>query len=280
MGEGVFFLPTGNLALVTFQKDNSKGTRFGSRVVVFDTDKVESKYDLQLPRNHPECNIEGNLKEHGPNPEVAFIAPKSDTLALTLDLYGAIAFTKLSSALEGKWENLEYISCAQDGSFGNAFPDRGCLFETGGKEHLLISNASPNGGLVLFDVAAHKVEQKFAASAGAENPVFLSRSQKVVTCISGKIKTRAGEKQDKIYKPGKRPAGLRCRSSRTGEGCHAGAHYLRQTGVSRGSSRTWGKQSYFPGAGRPRPGERPWYSTISTNAKSSTANPPKAKCRG
>ena len=206
-GEGIFFLPTGNLgnlgnlALVTFQKDNSKGTRFGSRVVVFDLDKTESKFDLQLPRNHPECNIKGNLKEQGPNPEVAFIAPKSDTLALTLDLYGAIAFTKLSSVLEGKWENLDYVSCAQDGSLGNAFPDRGCLFEAGGKERLLISNASPNGGLVLFDVASHKVEQKFAASAGAENPVFLSKSKKVVTCISGKIKTRGDEKQNKIYKP-------------------------------------------------------------------------------
>ena len=200
-GEGLFLLPDHKTVLIPFQKDNSKGTHFGSRMLVFDLDTMTPRFDLQLPRNHPDLNIVGNLKEQGPNPEVAFMSPKNDTVMLTLDLYGAIAFAKLSSALEGKWDNLEYIPSSMDGTWGNAFPDRGLLFTSADKDYLLISNASPDGGLVLFDVATRKVIGKYPAPGGCENPVLLSHGQKVVTVTSGKTKTRLTIKQDKEFYP-------------------------------------------------------------------------------
>lgn len=189
-GESILFLPDNKTALIPFQKDSGKGKRFGSRLLVFDLEKLAPRFDLPLPRNHPELHIEGNLKEQGPNPEIAFVSTKSDTLALTLDLYGAVAFAKLSSALEGKWDRLDYYPTSLDGSWGTAFPDRGLLFEIAGKDYLLITNASPNGGLVLFDVAERKIVGKFPATAGCETPVFLPKSQRAVTVLSGKSKTR------------------------------------------------------------------------------------------
>jgi hypothetical protein len=200
-GEGLFLMPDHKTVLVPFQKDSSKGTHFGSRMLVFDLDSMTPRFDLQLPRNHPDLHIVGNLKEQGPDPEVAFMSPKDDTVMLTLDLYGAIAFAKLSSALAGKWDNLEYIPCSMDGSWGNAFPDRGLLFTSADKDYLLISNASPNGGLVLYDVATRKIIDKYPAPGGCETPVLLSHSQKVVTVSSGKTKTRLAIKQEKVFKP-------------------------------------------------------------------------------
>lgn len=202
-GEGITFLPNEPVAFVAFQKDSGKGKRFGSRLLIFDPVQNRPRFDLLLPRNKPELHIEGNLKEQGPNPELVFISAKSDTVTLTLDLYGAIAFAKLSSALIGKWDTLDYYTTALDGSWGNAFPDRGLLFTVGEKDYLLISNASPNGGLVLFDVAERAIISKFPASAGCETPVFLPKSQRAVTVISGKKKTRSPSKLVQEYDPGK-----------------------------------------------------------------------------
>jgi len=200
-GESILPLPDKSLALVSFQKDSKKGKHLGSRLVVLDLDSFSAKYDLQLPRDHPELHVQGNEKEQGPNPEVVLIAPKSDTVILTLDLYGGIAFAKLSSALDGKLEKLQYVSSALDGSWGKSFPDRASLFEVGGKEYLLVSNASPDGGLALFDVANRKVIQKFEAASGCETPILLQASSRLVTSVSGKIKSRDAGKVEKSSSP-------------------------------------------------------------------------------
>lgn len=201
-GEDILFLPDKNLALLSFQKDGKSGKNKGSRIVLLDLPTVTPKADLPLPREYPALNIPANKREQGPNPELIFIAPKSNTLAVSLDLYGAVAFADLDAALRGQWKNLTYIPTAPDGSWGTAFPDRGTFFELGGKEYLLIANASENGGLALFDVAARKILQTFEAPAGAERPIFLPKLKKAVTVISGKIKQRTPEGLEKDTAPG------------------------------------------------------------------------------
>lgn len=201
-GEDILVLPEKGLALVTFQKDSSKGKHLGSRVVVLDLASMSAKHDLQLPRNRTDLHLDGSKKEQGPNPEVVIAAPKSDTMILTLDLYGAIGFARLSSALQGRLDKLDYVSSALDGSWGTSFPDRASLFEVGGKEYLMVSNASVDGGLTLFDVAARKKLQGFPEAAGCETPVLLSNSNKLVTAESGKIKTRDTAKVEKGSTPG------------------------------------------------------------------------------
>lgn len=199
-GEDIFFLP--EKVLVSFQKDSKEGKHKGGRVVLLDLKGFTVKGDLQLPRDYPDLHIEGNKKEQGPCPEMLFVAPKSNTLAISLDLYGAIAFADLDDALRGHLKNLSYIPSSPDGAWGTAFPDRGLLFEAGGKEYLLIANASENGGLVLFDVAQRKIVQSFGAEAGTETPVLLPELKKAVTVISGKAKKRAADGLEKETTPG------------------------------------------------------------------------------
>lgn len=189
-GENILPLTDKQVALVSFQKDSKKGKHLGSRLVVFDPQRFDARHDLPLPRDHPELHIAADLREQGPNPEIIFVAPKSNTLALTLDLYGAVAFADLDAALKGEWKNLEYLPVSLDGAWGTAFPDRGLLFETGGRERLLISNASDNGGIVLVDVTERKITQTFPCQAGAEMPVWLPAAKKAVTVVSGKVKAR------------------------------------------------------------------------------------------
>ncbi|TLD71298.1 hypothetical protein FEM03_07140 [Phragmitibacter flavus] len=189
-GEDILFLPDKQVALVSFQKDSKKGKHMGSRLLVFDPKPFTPRHDLSLPRNRPELHIAADLREQGPNPELIFVAPKSNTIALTLDLYGALAFADLDAALKGEWKNLEYVSTALDGAWGTSFPDRGMQFEAGGRERLLVSNASDNGGLVLVNLKERKITQTFPAQAGAEHPIWLPTAKKAVTVISGKVKAR------------------------------------------------------------------------------------------
>jgi len=201
-GEDILFLPEKDLALVSFQKDSKEGKHLGSRLVLLDLHTFTAKADLPLPRDNLKLNIEANKKEQGPNPELIFLSPKSNTIALSLDLYGAMAFADLDAALRGQWKNLEYIPTAPDGSWGHSFPDRGTLFELGGKDYLLIANAAENGGMVLFDVKARKVIQTFPVEAGAETPVYLPKEKKLVTAISGKTKLRTLDGLEKSSTPG------------------------------------------------------------------------------
>jgi len=192
-GEHIRFLPDGKTALITFQKDSKKGKHRGSRLVVFDLPSFRARYDLELPRDRPDLHINKDEKEQGPNPELVFIAPRSNTVLLTLDLYGAIAFADYGALLRGKWKHLEQVPSSMDGSWGSAFPDRGTLFEKEGREYFLVANASKDGGIALFDVAKRRIIGRFPASAGGEPPIYLPRLSKAVTVISGKLKTRTLE---------------------------------------------------------------------------------------
>jgi hypothetical protein len=181
-----------SLALATLQKDGKNG-RKGSRLLVFHPQESAPLHDIYLPRDRPDLHMKGNEKEQRPNPELIFISDRTNTLLITLDLYGALAFADLDAAMEGKLQNYETRSTAIDESWGSAFPDRGLLFERGGKDWLLVSNASADGGLVLFDVAKRKRVAAFPAPAGTEDPVELRRAGIVATVVSGKVKARTAD---------------------------------------------------------------------------------------
>ena len=57
--------------------------------------------DVRLPRTHPELHIEGNLKEQGPSPEIVLVSEQTNTLLVTLDLYGAVAMMDWSPMQAG-----------------------------------------------------------------------------------------------------------------------------------------------------------------------------------
>ncbi len=201
-GEEAIVVPEKGLILVSFQKDSGRGKHQGSRLVGLGVADLSPRFDLQFPREMPEMHISESQKEQGPNPEKIFLARKSNTLAVTLDLYGAVAFASLDEALEGRWNNLIYVSSAKDGSFGTAFPDRGLLFELGNKEYLLVSNASEEGGMVIFDVASRTMIQAIETETGAEQPIYLPANNKIVTVLSGKTKSRTNSGLEKDNSPG------------------------------------------------------------------------------
>ncbi len=189
-GEDVLVLSNGQTAIASFQKDDDDSDATGSRLVILGLDPLAHRHDLQLPRDHPDLHIEGNPSEQGPNPEKLFAFPDSNTLAITLDLYGAVAFTDLDAALDGRLENYTAVPSADDDRWGVAFPDRGLGFAHGGRDWLLVTNASPDGGLALFDVAARSRVHVFPASAGAETPVLIPTLDTIATVVSGKVKSR------------------------------------------------------------------------------------------
>ena len=201
-GEEIFLLPGAPAAFVTFQKDSKEGDAQGSRMLVFDLNAFVPTHDLLLPRDHPNLHIPSALKEQGPSPELIFVSRRTNTLILSLDLYGALAFADLDAAYRGEWKNLKYVASSLPGTWGNSFPDRGLLFNTGGREFLLVSNASTNGGLVLADVATRTIRQEFPAPAGAETPVQISTTGKIATVVSGKIKSKTESGLSKGYEPG------------------------------------------------------------------------------
>ncbi len=89
---------SGKFVVVSFQKDSSSGKKKGNRLVVLKQSDLSVVADLPLPRNYPDLHIQGNPKEAGPGPEVICISPTTDTLAVTLDLYGAVAMTLVCGA--------------------------------------------------------------------------------------------------------------------------------------------------------------------------------------
>jgi len=200
-GEFIRILPGGDKALVSFQKDDDNSPALGNRIVLLQMNPLEVHADMPLPRNHEDLHISGNPREQGPGPEVVMVCPKSNTLAVTLDLYGAIAFADLAAALQGNLENMSYVPTAVDGSWGNSFPDRATLVEVGDNEYLLVSNASLNGGLALFDVAKRQAIQHLPAAAGAEAPIDFPQLHKAITIVSGKLKSRSDQYLEKESAP-------------------------------------------------------------------------------
>jgi len=202
-GEFVCPVPGSSSALISFQKDDDNSDAKGNRLLVLGTRPLEPLHDLLLPRDHPELHRPEDPKEQGPGPEVVLIAPLSNTVVMTLDLYGALALADFDAVLEGHWKNLAYLSTDAEGVFGKSFPDRATLLTLEGKEFVLVSNASNDGGFALFDLQKRQPIRFFAAAAGSDPPVFFPELGLAATVISGKVKSFSEEEgSSKEFEPG------------------------------------------------------------------------------
>lgn len=190
-------------ALLTFQKDSSSGKYLGSRVVIFDPIRMEAAHDLPLPRDRPEVHLAGSRKDQGPGPEVILISESANTVFITLDLYGAVAFADADALLQqGRWNRLDYLPVAEDGSWGTAFPDRAVLVRHGARDYAAVANAGQPASCVLIDLAARRIVARFPTAAGCEPPVVLPALQLLATVESGKSKTRGTTTVEKSQRPG------------------------------------------------------------------------------
>lgn len=200
--EDIFVLSSGNEALVSFQKDSKKGKNLGNRLGLFALPELKQTADIAIPRDRPSLHIDGNPKEQGPGPEIVLIAESADTGLVTLDLYGAVGLFDWSGVREGKLNGYATLSTALDGSWGNSFPDRACLFEREGKAWALVCNAGEAGGTVLIDLGGRTILQSWATPPGLEHPEYLKSVDRAVTVCSGKIKSRGEGGTDKARQPG------------------------------------------------------------------------------
>ncbi len=197
--EDFLALESEGVLLVTHQKDGQK-KRQGSRIAALRLDNLRPIGDLRLPRNLPELHL--SSKEAGPSPEIIRADPATNTLVVTLDLYGALAFADLDAALQGRLANYAIIPTSADGRWGTAFPDRLILARVGDRSLAIVSNASQDGGIKIFDVGARSALAFFPVEAGCDHPVLVNEGRTVATVVAGKRKRVAGRELENITTPG------------------------------------------------------------------------------
>jgi hypothetical protein len=197
--EDLLLLPPEDLLLVSHQKDGKKG-RQGNRLTVLRLNNLSLVGDLPLPRDHPEFHI--SYKEAGPSPEVIRIDRATNTLLLTLDLYGALAFTDLDAALAGRLHNYTAVPTSADDTWGTAFPDRLTVARVGDRSLAIVSNASADGGLAVFDIATRRRLAFYPVEAGCDYPVLINEGRTLATVVSGKRKRILGDGLENITTPG------------------------------------------------------------------------------
>jgi hypothetical protein len=194
--------PSERVAVVSFQKDHKTGAKKGNRLVLFSLPQLEVMADLPLPRERSDLHIEGNMKEQGPGPEVLGISTDTDTLTVTLDLYGALGMLSWSAAQAGRVEGWTMVSTAASPKIdGQTFPDRAMALELYGRHLYMVCNAGTQGGSVLVDLQRKKVVWRRPTPPGLETPVFIPELRQVFTVCSGKTKKRSGNDVSRTYKP-------------------------------------------------------------------------------
>jgi hypothetical protein len=200
--EDVHLGPDHESAVVSLQKDSGKGKKQGNRLLVYEL-VPQSKLiaDLQLPRDRPELHIAGNLEQQGPGPEVVLISEPTNTLAVTLDLYGGVALMNWGAARSGQLEDYHVLPTSLDGSWGESFPDRAILFELNGRDFYLVSNAGSDGGSVLIDLKSREIVWRRPTPPGLEAAVFVPALRQAFTVVSGKVKWRAAGDVQKEFRP-------------------------------------------------------------------------------
>ena len=205
--EEIYILPGRKQALLSFQKDSRSGRYLGSRIALLDLrPEPVLRYDLPLPRNRPDLHYDpaDNRREQGPNPEVMFVSPATNTVAVTLDLYGAVATFDLDAVLEqGQLKNLQYQPTSLDGTWGHAFPDRGVHFRAADREYVLVTNAGPAAGAVMLDLQKRRIIESYDTDIGLEYPIFLLNAQMLVAGPDGKRKQRGSTGLEKSRQPGR-----------------------------------------------------------------------------
>lgn len=184
--EDVHVLADGTHALVSFQSDSGKGKRFGNRLVLLALPDLRVVADLQLPRHAAE--LPANLQGQQPEPEIVLSAPRANAILATLDQYGAVALLDLDAARRGSLDRCVYLPTGPDGAWGVSFPDRATLFSVGTREYALVSNAGPDGDVVLVDPAARAVVRRWETPPGLEKPVEVPVAHLLAATCAGKLK--------------------------------------------------------------------------------------------
>ncbi len=199
--EDVQIVPRDQVAVITCQKDSKGGKKKGHRVVLMQLPTLEVVADLELPRDHPELHIQDNNKESGPSPEIIFVSENSDTLAVTLDLYGAIGMMRWSAAKQDRLDDWTILSTSPQKSLGTAFPDRGLTLSFGNHEYLLVHNAGEEGGSCVVDLQKRRVVWQRPTPPGLEQSVYFPQLRRAFTVCSGKVKRRTADDVVKDTKP-------------------------------------------------------------------------------
>lgn len=202
--EDIVILKEKDIAVLSFQKDNSSGTKVGNRIVALSLPYLKLKGDVLIPRDHPELHVEGNFSLSGPGPEVLLVSEETNTVLATLDYYGAVAIFDLDGLINGKLKHYQSIPVSLDGKWGTAFPDRVSSFEVNGRQFALITNAGIEGGTNLVDLKKRKIVHQFDTPSGLEAPLYLPSCMVAVSVCSGKTKYRKGEEIIKEFNPDKK----------------------------------------------------------------------------
>ncbi len=177
-----------NMAWTSWQKDSGSGRHKGSRVVAFDLASWTPVADVKMPRARPDLHL-ASFSEQGPSPEIIIPSYRTNTLLLSMDLYGGIAMADLDAVKRGAWRNLSYHTTALDESWGTGFPDRASVMTIGNKDYVLVTNAAR--GAVWVDLKARQVLQRIDVPPGLETPAILPASGMFVAAALGKLKYRS-----------------------------------------------------------------------------------------
>lgn len=199
--QGIMLTDDQQIAVVSFQKDSRSGSKKGSRLLFLKWPELNILADLQLPRDHVELHITGSEKDQGPGPELMFHSPEENVLAVSYDLYGAVALMDWDAAVQGKMENYQAISTSADGEWGTAFPDRGCRVRPFDRSLLWVANAGTEGGATVFDLESRQRIWQGRTPAGLERPVYIPSLRMILAVCAGKTKTRTSTEVVKQFSP-------------------------------------------------------------------------------
>ncbi len=199
--EDVHITRDGRTAVVSFQKDSQKGKKKGNRLAIYQLPRMGRLVDLPLERSRPDLHISDNLKEQGPGPEVIYVSDKTNTLLVTLDLYGAVALADWTNARRGRAVHWILLSTSPHGRWGTAFPDRGCPLLLGDHEYFLVCNAGQEGGSALVRLKQREIVWRRDTPPGLETPIFFPQLRQAFSVCSGKTKQRASGRVDKSFHP-------------------------------------------------------------------------------
>lgn len=202
--EDIAVFDNGRRAWVSFQKDSRGGRHLGSRLVLVNLLTRAIEADILLPRNLPDLHYDlpDDRRERGPSPEVLVVSPETNTLFVTLDLYGGVAMMDLDAAMQGELRNWVYLTTALDESWGTAFPDRICRFTWQGREMVIVANAGADGGAVVVDLQDRSIVQRIPVRHGLTTLAFLPEHDMIVAGVEGKVKRRGLEGLEKENFPG------------------------------------------------------------------------------
>ena len=188
-------------AVISFQKDSEKGKKKGNRLAIYRLPQMERLVDLPVDRTRPDLHLKNNLKEQGPGPEVIYVSERTDTLLVTLDLYGAVGLDGLVMRPPGQTCHLADAQHVSSSTLGLGLSRPRQSTYPGIREYFLVCNAGSEGGAALIDLARRTVVWRHKTPPGLETPVFFPELQQAFSVCSGKTKQRTATEVTKTFAP-------------------------------------------------------------------------------